>query len=183
METPLLQPVFQRAHALRCCATHGPHAEDLKGDSTHVEKKARRKKLQQRLGDSPSCGVAANFTSFEHLWTKMCLVICCGMNHRVNQCSDLIDELLLVREMMQVAPGASQCSVIVLPFARALPIKKEQWTPCQEVRSFLKEDPHRPGQPLEIETEEQSGDGCSEYQELNPRKPSFVTQLLVDNSK
>ena len=48
------QPVFQRAHALRCCATHGPCMEDLKGDSTRVEKEARHKKLQQRLGDSPA---------------------------------------------------------------------------------------------------------------------------------
>ena len=82
----------------------------------------------------------------------------------LNQCSDLIDELLLVRETRQVALGASQCSAIVLPFVRALPIKKEQWTPCQEVRCFLKEDPHRPGQPLEIDDDEQSGDGCSEDQ-------------------
>ena len=35
--------------------------------------------------------------------------------------------------------------------------QKEQWTPCQEVRSFLKEDPHRPGQPLEIETKNKAG--------------------------
>ena len=70
----------------------------------------------------------------------------------LNQCSDLIDELLLMRETMQLAPGASQCSAIVLPFARVLPIKKEQLTPCQEVPSFLKEDPHRPRHPLEIET-------------------------------
>ena len=48
------KPVLQHARALRCCATHGPRAEDLKGDSTHVEKKARRKKLQQRLGDLPA---------------------------------------------------------------------------------------------------------------------------------
>ena len=75
----------------------------------------------------------------------------------LNQCSDLIDELLLVREMTQVAPGASQCSTIVLPFAQAFPIKKEQWTTRQEVRSFLKEDPHRPRQPLEIETKNKVG--------------------------
>ena len=75
----------------------------------------------------------------------------------LNQCSDLIDELLLVRDTMQVAPRASQCSAIVLPFVRALPIKKEQWTPCQAVRSFLKEDPHKPGQPLEIETMNKAG--------------------------
>ena len=88
-----------------------------------------------------------------------------------------------MREMMQVAPRASQCSAIVLPFVQALPIKKEQWTPCQEVRSFLKEDPHRPGQPLEIETKNKRGGGCSEDQEFNPWKPSFVTQLVVDNGK
>ena len=58
---------------------------------------------------------------------------------------------------MQVAPTASQCSVIVLPFARALPSKKEQWNPCQEVRNFEKEDPHRLGQPLEIETKNKIG--------------------------
>ena len=75
----------------------------------------------------------------------------------MKQCNDLIDELLLVWKTMQVAPRASQCSVIVLPFVRALPIKKEQWTPCQEVRSFLKEDPYRLGQPLEIETKNKAG--------------------------
>ena len=62
-----------------------------------------------------------------------------------------------MREMAQVAPGVSQCSAIVLPFVGALPIKKEQWTPCQEVCSFLKEDPHRLGQPLEIETKNKAG--------------------------
>ena len=48
------QPVFECAHALHCYAIHGPHTEDLKGDSTRVQKKARHKKLQQRLGDSPT---------------------------------------------------------------------------------------------------------------------------------
>ena len=56
-----------------------------------------------------------------------------------------------------MVPGASQCSSIVLPFMRALPIKKDQWTPFQEVRNFLKEDPHRPEQPLEIETKNKVG--------------------------
>ena len=99
------KPVFQRAHALRCCATHGPRAEDLKGDSTRVEKKARHKKLQQRLGDLPAAVLPPVSPSFEHLWTKMCLVICSvGWTIALNQCSDLIDELLLVREMTQVAP-------------------------------------------------------------------------------
>ena len=49
--TPLLQPVFQCAHALHCCATHGPGVEDLKGDSSRIKKKARHKKLQQNLKD------------------------------------------------------------------------------------------------------------------------------------
>ena len=56
-----------------------------------------------------------------------------------------------------MGPRASQWSTIVLPFLRALPIKKEQWTPFQEVRSFLKEDPHRLRQPLEIETKNKVG--------------------------
>ena len=39
------------------CAMHGPYAEDLKGDSTRIEEKARHKKLQQRLGDLASYAV------------------------------------------------------------------------------------------------------------------------------
>ena len=54
----------------------------------------------------------------------------------LNQCSDLIDELLLVQEMTHVSPGDSQCSVIVLPFAQEFCIKKEQMASCQEVYSF-----------------------------------------------
>ena len=56
-----------------------------------------------------------------------------------------------------MALGVSQCSALVLHFVRVLPIKKEQWTPCQEVRNLFKEDPHRPGQPLEIETKNKVG--------------------------
>ena len=61
-----------------------------------------------------------------------------GVAIRLNQCSELIYELLLVRDMTQVVLGASHCSVILLPFVRALPINKEQWTPIQEVRNFEK---------------------------------------------
>ena len=82
-----------------------------------------------------------------------------------------------------MAPGASQCSAIVLPFVRALPIKKEQRTPCQEVRSFLKEDPHRPGQPLEIETKNKAGMVVQKISSSICGKPSFVTQLVVNNGK
>ena len=80
-----------------------------------------------------------------------------GVTIALNQCNDLINELLLVWEITQVVLEASQCSAIVLPFVRALSITKEQCTPFQEVRSFLKEDPHRPGQPLEIETKNKAG--------------------------
>ena len=56
-----------------------------------------------------------------------------------------------------MAPESSQCSMIMLTFARAPPIKKEQWISCQEVRNFFKQDPHRLGQPLEIETKNKFG--------------------------
>ena len=35
--------------------------------------------------------------------------------------------------------------------------EKKQWTRCSEVHSFLKEDPYRPRQPLEIETKKKAG--------------------------
>ena len=131
--------------------------EDLKGDSTHVEKKARRKKLQQRFGDL-SAVVLTPVSPASSTYGRRCVWrSAVGRLIALNQCSDLIDELLLVRKMMQVAPRASHCSAIVLPFVRALSIKKEQWTPRPEVRSFLKEDPHRPRQPLEIETKNKAG--------------------------
>ena len=129
-----------------------------KGDGAGVEKGAKRQKLQQTLGDSSAALLSAASPLLMAPTDKdMFGDLLRDEPMGLNPCNDLIDELLLVRKMTQVAPEASQCSAIVLPFVQALPIKKEQWTPCQEVRSFLKEDPHRPRQPLEIEMKNKAG--------------------------
>ena len=75
----------------------------------------------------------------------------------LNPCSDSIDDLLMVQELTQPVPGASQCSVIVQPHTRGVLGKKEQWTRCSEVHSLFQEDPQRPGHPLKIETKNKAG--------------------------
>ena len=127
METPLLQPLFQCSHALHCCGTHGPCAEDVKGDSIRIEKKVRCKKLQQRLGDLVATVLLLVWPISGTYGQRCVWWFVVGLTIGLNQCSDLIDELLLVREMTQVAPRASQCSAVVLPFARALPCLPLYW--------------------------------------------------------
>ena len=63
----------------------------------------------------------------------------------LNPCSDSIDDLLMVQELMQPVLGASQRLAIMQPHTCALLGKKEQWTRCSEVRSLFQEDPQRPG--------------------------------------
>ena len=153
MEAPLLQPIFQCSHALHYCATHGPRVEDVRGEEIRIEKEARHKKFQQRLEDFPRVVLPpispiSSISGLRFVWWSAM-----GWTFGLNQCNDLTDDLLLV----QGPPGASQFTTIALPFALALPIKKEQWTPCQEVCNFLKEDPYRPGPPLEIKTKNKAG--------------------------
>ena len=75
----------------------------------------------------------------------------------LNPCSDSIDDLLMVRELMQLVSRASQCSVIVQPHTRGVLGKKEQWTRCLEVCSLFQKDPQRPGHTLKIETKNKAG--------------------------
>ena len=76
---------------------------------------------------------------------------------KLNECSDSIGDLLLVRKTMQVVPESSQCSAIVLPCVRALPVKKGKCTRFCKVRSFFKDRAQRPRQPLKIETKNKAG--------------------------
>ena len=45
----------------------------------------------------------------------------------LNPCCDSIDDLLMVRELMQLVPGTSQCSAIVQPHTRGVLGQTEQW--------------------------------------------------------
>ena len=74
----------------------------------------------------------------------------------------------------------SQCSVIVLSFARARSAKEEQPNRCSGVHSFFGEDPHRPGHPLKKEAKNKTG---MVFKRLNLQKLLFVLQLAGDNSE
>ena len=63
----------------------------------------------------------------------------------LNPCSDSIEDFLMVRELMQLVPRASQLSAIVQTPTHVVSGKKEQWNQCLEVRSLFQEDPQRLG--------------------------------------
>ena len=95
-----------------------------KGDRAGVEKEAKRQTLQQTLGDlsaallSPALPLSTAPTD-KDMFGDLLRDEPMGLN----PCSDSIGDLLMVRELTQLVPGASQCSAIVQPHACALPGK------------------------------------------------------------
>ena len=60
----------------------------------------------------------------------------------LNPCSDSIDDLLMVRERMQLVPGASQGSAIVQPARMHFPVQKNNGVDVQRC-SFCSKKIHR----------------------------------------
>ena len=110
-----------------------------KRDGAGVEKKAKPQNVQQTLRDSSATILVRdsplsigpiNETIFgDPLWDGPI---------GLKPCTDSTDDRVLVWESMQLVLGTSQCSVIVLSFAQALPVKKNNGFDARRCAVFLK---------------------------------------------
>ena len=123
------------------------HREE--GEAEEASAKARR---------FTSYGIAASFTSFEHLWTKMCLVIWCGINH----CIELMQWLnwRVIVGAGDDASGARSFTVFrdsVCPSREHFPSKRSNGLHVRRCAGFYKRIHIDQWQPLEIETKNKAG--------------------------
>ena len=92
-----------------------------KGDGARVEKGAKRQKLQHTLGDSAATLLSATSPLSTAPTDKDIFSdLLCDEPMGLNPCSDSIDDLLMVQELTQLVPKASQCSAIVQPHTRGV---------------------------------------------------------------
>ena len=129
-----------------------------KGKEAGVEKEVKCERLQQILRD---LSVALLSTNSPLLTAPTDEDMFGDLLHDepmgLSPCSDSIDDLLMVRELMQLVPGTSLPSAIVHPRTHALSGKKQQWNRYSEVCNLFQEDPRRLGHPLKIETKNRAG--------------------------